>query len=313
MSKPIFAIKKGMSDEILWNEIDKIGVSGESKQEVVSFKKPEKEHVQLRNQPLHNVIMSNEQYAIIRKIHTTTDSLGGVTDKYLYYLCGINDEDQYFIRPLIKVPKTVRTIDEIVDWVNRKEQGFTDRLQGDVVFKFVDLMPKKEEETTKPKKRSVRELNEQLDVLADVEIAQPRINPQLPQQPFGLGVGVGLDSNPFQTSFQRPRRRKSRFSVVESLLAGQESSSGMLIIDNVRYRKVDETPLKLGNHKLFTEGDIFIGETEPFVAIIAESVVLQHYEHRIIEKKIPQGFALVLSAQRGRDFKLKEYLTKAFD
>lgn len=59
-----------------------------------------------------------------------------------YYLAGINDEGYYFIHRLdgfeeqFLVTNRFPTMKTILAWVNREDQGYFGRIQGDMVYKF---------------------------------------------------------------------------------------------------------------------------------------------------------------------------------
>lgn len=136
-----FGLEVGMSDSKIWNELYKIGISGETTEEVQVFKEPNLYHRTYENIPLHNVIMSNEKYAIIGKSYVYEDQFRGLHEDWTYYLCGINDEHKYFIRPITGFESKYNhaTIQEVVDWVNREDEDFIRRVQGDILIKYIDM------------------------------------------------------------------------------------------------------------------------------------------------------------------------------
>lgn len=307
----LFKLKVGMHDQILWRELERVGISGETSKEVLVFKDPEKDHFE-HGQPMHNVIMSNDHYAVLRKINSIKDPFGSIIDHFSYFLAGINDEHKYFIRPLKKLPKWENiTLQKIVDWVNRIDQNFDGRIQGDVLFKLIDITKDQLIDVGKTDHR-FDEIEDELDTVVSQDLNPFGIGILQPQH--RLGNLFPTQSQPTQkqrrTVAQRHRRALLGASIMDRHL---RSGEAQMEIEGMNYRKITENPVKLGNHKLFTEGKVYVCETEPFVAVVAETVVLQHYEHQIVEKKIPKNNVLVLAAQRGRDFQLKDYLKKAFD
>src|SRR3990172_2794834 len=136
-------IKKEMTHAKLWDELDRLGTLGETSQEVKLFREPDIGYQQLDQLPLHNVVMCNEKYAVLRKVFTYIDKFGSRFQSFTYYFCGINDEHKYFIRPLKNFPfekykgNLTPTIEDIANWVNRVDEGFDTRVQGDVLAKFV--------------------------------------------------------------------------------------------------------------------------------------------------------------------------------
>jgi hypothetical protein len=137
----IFSLEVGMNDERIWEELYKIGISGETTEEVKVFKEPYLYHKTDQNIPLHNVIMSNKKYAIIGKSYIYEDQFRGMHKEWTYYLCGINDEHKYFIRPIAGFESKYNhaTIQEVVDWVNREDEFFIKRVQGDILIKYIDM------------------------------------------------------------------------------------------------------------------------------------------------------------------------------
>jgi hypothetical protein len=136
-----FGLQTGMNDKQLWSELHKVGISGETTEEVQVFKEPYLYHQNVENIPLHNVIMSNEKYAIIGKSYVYEDQFRGMHEEWTYYLCGINDEHKYFIRPITGFESKYNhaTIQEVVDWCNREDEGFLKRVQGDVLIKYISM------------------------------------------------------------------------------------------------------------------------------------------------------------------------------
>lgn len=246
-SKQGFNLQKDMTDETLWKELNRIGISGETTQEIVEFRKPKLYHKQYEGIPLHNGIMSNEKYAIIGKSYVFDDIFRGLNESWEYYLAGLNDEGKYFIRPIKGFNTTKRpvTIQDVVDWINRKDEGFEKRIQGDVLIKYLDLKP--------------------------------------------LKVG---ERNTFDTDNLIPHRAQYY---------------------EHHYQLTTTQPVNLGNHKLFCDGEIYIGMTDSEILLKAESFMLKHSEHKFVNEQIPKNQIAILAPQRGRNFDLSNYLRRAFD
>lgn len=145
--KPISCeLKLGMRRREIYNILHD-RVSGETTQEVVNFftygiEDSAQQHIDFIKKHIPEfkkddleVISSNNECAIIKKdvITAWRNSLNTASD---YYICGINDEGDYFVHPLHNAPVKT-TVEEVLDWINRKDQGFTERLQGDIVMQFV--------------------------------------------------------------------------------------------------------------------------------------------------------------------------------
>lgn len=243
----LFNLREGMKDKELWNELHKVGISGETTQEVQVFKEPELYHLKYENIPLHNVVMDNSRYAIIGKSYVYEDYFGGLNETWKYYLAGINDEHKYFIRPIdgFHTDNHPVQIQDVVDWVNRVDEGFVKRIQGDILVKYVD-----EDKIILPK---------------DDDLAR------------------------YQHITHFARYKKNT------------------------YQYVREQPIELGNHKLFFDGQVYIGRDTSEIIIKAESVMIKHREHQFVNETIPVGQCAVLAPQRGRTFDLSNYLRRAFD
>lgn len=120
-----FKLKKGMTEQEILGEL-KGKVSGETRQEAQLLLKP-----QIANAKAYfEVLEANSTYGIIRKYTQTKESTSE------YYLTGINDEGKYFMRQLGEEAIS-RPLDQLMDWVNKTDEGFSMRLQGDVLLKFL--------------------------------------------------------------------------------------------------------------------------------------------------------------------------------
>jgi len=282
--KTEFSLKEGMSDDILWAELDRVGISGETRQEVVFFKEPQKYHQNVDNIPLHNVLMSNSHYAVLRKSYVYVDIFGSVHESWTYYWSGINDEGKYFIRPIKEFPWTEKPkLEEIADWVDRRDDGFEKRAQGDVLIKFVHKSEFEEFDVESPRR--------QRGLFSS--------NPQSNQELFRQSLFAGL-----LTTSTRPSSRSNSIN-----LMGRGKNK------QIKFDRITDSPLKLGNHKLFVDGKVYASTQVPFVCVDSDSLILQHYEHKTVEEKIPKDFVAILAAQRGRDFELGNlnYLRASYD
>jgi hypothetical protein len=50
---------------------------------------------------------------------------------------GINDEGEYYAHEVQNVPSQVRNMAQLLDWMNRLDEGYTHRVQGDILLQFV--------------------------------------------------------------------------------------------------------------------------------------------------------------------------------
>lgn len=304
-----------INDKNLWVEFDKLKISGESTQEVILFKEPEKGHQQLEGTLLHNVILTNKEYMIIAKAFTKIDPFDKIYESWSYYISGLNDEGRYFIRPLKNFPfekyvgNQKPTIEDIVNWMNRSDEGFDTRIQGDVLAKFVNV-----EDTSLDNKRTQKRTIDVSDRALQLrERERALTSPQSQLTPLAFtSVPKELGYGFYQPQQSRkPKRPQSLFSGMFQVSDGENTIS----VEGIKYSEITDSPLKLGNHKLFTEGKIFASKVVPFICVLAESLILQHHEHAVKELVIPDKCVVILAAQRGRDFDLKDlnYLKKAYD
>lgn len=135
-----FKLETGMKDDQLYKELEG-SVSGESLQEVQQILKPNHDHIKEENPyPLHEVIMSDGEYAIIKKTWARKDIFNQLVITNEYFWSGINDEGKYFIHPLegfwIQNDHKIK-IDDVVSWACRHDEGFCTRIQGDILLQFL--------------------------------------------------------------------------------------------------------------------------------------------------------------------------------
>jgi|GEM_PF-5368412 len=133
-------LKTGMTEDQILREL-RGKVQGENSQDYQLFVQEKFNHIQNEKQ-LHEVIMSDENYALIVKwnyYRTVSKKLDFVCE---YYLCGISDEGNYFVKEIFdfgtRFTVFPQSIKEIVDNINRKNENF-ERLQGDVLYKIIDF------------------------------------------------------------------------------------------------------------------------------------------------------------------------------
>ena len=62
-----------------------------------------------------------------------------------YFLMGINEDDndqKYFIHPLWLIPDILvskKDLKKILEWVNRVDEGYEGRIQGDIIYQFAKI------------------------------------------------------------------------------------------------------------------------------------------------------------------------------
>lgn len=267
-----FKIKADMVNEEILSELRRLGISGETRQEVTTFmeyKKP------INDTPTHKVVMVDSEYAVLAKSEVYRDIFGQINIIWSYYWAGINDEGTYFIRPLANIKHEFATrIDKIIAWANRVDEGFTKRLQGDVLIKFV--------------KKNRHEKDAAIEAI-DLSQTQQQFRHQ--------------KTNPF---FFRPQPE----NLVTRLRTISRTPDNLNIeVEGKIFRRVALNSVQLGNHKLFYEGLVYQAN-DGYFAIDAEYLVLKHHEHQIVEQKIPEGHYAILAPQQGRVF---ENVRQAYD
>lgn len=147
-AKKEFKLKVGMKYPEIYQELHN-NVSGETSEEIQVFYTDMSE-LQAKNRIVqinrmfgdgkvgydsHKVILSDNNYAIIEKNSVTTSGGSVRKRKPEYYIAGINDEDMYFVHPVANWRGQL-SIKNILDYINRTDEGFTERLQGDILLQF---------------------------------------------------------------------------------------------------------------------------------------------------------------------------------
>ena len=134
----VFNLREGMSAKDLLFEI-RGKIAGENQGQILQFEAQLRETK--KSIPTLSIKVDNEnQTAIIRVTPTKVDGLGlpeyGVSKNYVM---GISDEGKYFAHEIEGVPARVHSMGALVDWMNRVDEGFTQRVQGDMLLQFVPL------------------------------------------------------------------------------------------------------------------------------------------------------------------------------
>jgi|SRR5687768_2931477 len=158
-----FKLRKGMTGKQIFNEMH-LHTSGEAQQEVAEFLHDDVNSVkvsgplaeaqkalavELRKEPwevLDVQEIEGRMYALVKKnrlnkIDDNRRTRQSLSYTATYALAGINDEGFYFVHPLETFvgDASKESLRNIVDWVNRKYDGFYGRLQGDILYKMIPL------------------------------------------------------------------------------------------------------------------------------------------------------------------------------
>ena len=142
-----FDLKKGMSGADIVRVLHG-RVSGESAMEVKPFFE-DSELQFTESDPLEReVVESNDDYALVvrrKKEHATINTDEGkphkskeITFRMSKYMSGVNDEGKYFLHGIDMIPATIPdNIEAINDWMNRVDQGYVTRIQGDILCQYL--------------------------------------------------------------------------------------------------------------------------------------------------------------------------------
>lgn len=78
---------------------------------------------------------------------------------------------------------------------------------------------------------------------------------------------------------------------------------------------VERLPLYLGNHKLSSDGKVFLMQgSDTMIVVLGKELILEHPEHGMVREKIPDNHYAVIAGQRGRTFGLTgEGIVSGFD
>jgi hypothetical protein len=252
----------------------------------------------------------NHEYAIIKKTyydielcyhcntyHRISEVIKPVSEPE-YFLCGINDDDDghlYFLHPLYDIPnrlihtaKIDDNLKEILDWVNRTDEGYEGRLQGDIIYQFSKI----------EQHEHIDAESSSLCFCKGSKYGIVKLN-RIPKEI--LWVGAHLDS--META--RLGYKRALPSIFTQYVCLDDDGStiaqeeGKNLSSELLTRTVKE--ITIGNrHKLTTDGVIkrATGLRNTFI-VIGQVLELTHPEHRSVLKQIPVGYAAILTIQRG--------------
>ena len=138
MGKIVFGIKKDMSNMELYNELHG-RISGETQGQAATTLQS------IQEGKTDIFIDPTSEYSLVRVTATTQDLMNNPILSYRYFLMGINDEGLYFTHELnANDVWRHKTFEELLMWVNRADQGFSHRVQGDILVQFVKLTIRKD-------------------------------------------------------------------------------------------------------------------------------------------------------------------------
>jgi hypothetical protein len=305
-----FNLKPEMKNQEFYNEV--IGkISGETRQQVQQYllsiyniREPslESDSITLMSCPIYHMQKEREQeithrvlavdrvdgkdYALIEKIYYYLEECRHCNKKHIpvrfsidYFLMGINEDDddqKYFIHPLRLIPILVLKMElkEILEWVNRVDEGYEGRIQGDIIYQFAKI----QDHICDPKVScncQGKGCDYKNIVFKDVLILWYII-------PFLYDKDFGKNS-------ELPRYVKIK---------------NVEVVNLEKLRQENLKRISIGNsHSISTDGYIArsskLGPRNVFMIIGGSYVILEHPEHKTVTKDIPNGMALILTIQRG--------------
>lgn len=292
-----FNLREGMFNETLLREL-RGRVSGESRDQVQQYLSyaPRINPELVKTHEVAAIDHAHE-YAIIRKYHRndagifedTTDArfnLGGLrTQESNYFLVGINSDDQlYFMHPLFRLPSNILddaikngNVMGVVDWCNRVDERYTDRIQGDVISQHATITAITRMETI------IGEKNNDSSLSMTIRLA------------FGLYQAEDVSIPISDTEIMKKHL----------ILPGRMYEDVTKFIAKHKLFKTDGwsnvSSISIGNrHKMITDGVIIRAQALRGVFFVVGSYLeLEHPEHKTIHEQIPDYKALVVSIQRG--------------
>jgi len=251
-----FKLRVGMRDLDVLREL-KGKVSGETKQETVKLLAPS-----VGSEMAHfEILQATEEYAILRKWI-------GEPKPFVeeYYLSGISDEGKYFMRQL-SAEAITKPMDELLQWINRNDELFAIRIQGDVLLQFRSCGNRR---INTPIIGSWSPLSTRLD--EELRLLENNANFQARARiPFPVVLNQGL----IRAEYNLPSYNLTSFDLREHHIEAN-----------------------LGNHHVTVNGWLFINL--PYVVLDGDSFTMQHFEHGLKTIEVPKGHYAILASQRGR-------------
>lgn len=135
MKRVEFNMKQNMSAKEMLNEIEG-KVSGETIQQMEELKTALGD---VENEPKLEIFLDPyREYAMIRLETDIPDCCNFTMKAYRYFLSGITDEGFYFFHELDGgAVRNFKTMESLVDWINRADEGFCERVQGDILIQYI--------------------------------------------------------------------------------------------------------------------------------------------------------------------------------
>jgi len=294
-----FDLKAGMKDEQVINTLRGY-VSGETAQEIQSFFQTTKmdksatelyktyaeiAHPEFRD---FNIVAADvdRRYALIEK---TSHMIGRTTmsQTKFYFLTGINDDDKYFVHPLFDVPQELLdhaytgNIRPLTDWVDRIDEGFDRRIQGDILIQYRDSEP-----TISLYRQTTGRRNNNSSGM----VISGNTN---------TFVAAGIWDNVTPTDFTTP---------MPSIARPADPHSNHILTLQVPSQSASISKIRtFGRHQLITDGSIDMvhdyldGENTDYYIVQGTQLLIQHPEHHKTQEAIPKGKLAIITNQRGRN------------
>lgn len=257
-----FELRKGMVDEYIYQRI--MGkVSGEGSRQVQEFYYPKDLTLKNKPNPLHEIIMANQEYAVIRK-YPSIFGRGGD------FLTGINDEGLYFLHDL--EIKYGEELEDILKRVNMLESGFQ-RIQGDILMKTMDINPIIQSVRSQSHSIFKRKLEVKDHLPLSFELPSKDV---LGEQDRTHQFNDGSRSNILLHIMT-----KGKSGYFETWESGKHAGDDMF-----------------SSHKLIVEdGYGYANPNRTIFVAIGQKVILKHREHMQVDVSIPSSKVLVFIQQ----------------
>ena len=246
-----------MKGDDLLNEL-RGRTSGESRQELVQFfTKLVDPEVPL---PSHEVLLEDGEHALIVKRHIGRDGMNQLAINNAYFLSGVNDEGRYFMHPASYLFASNTSLEDVVTWLNKADEGYSERIQGDVLVQYLATAP----------------------IVRAIEVARSDPNGR-----YGApGINLELRNSRPQLGQQTVQPPSNiRF---EDLVPHTEIRLGNHVLTTTGSAFVDRYGARV----------LLIGLKDNKSQ--AFQFMLQHPDHGIKTVEVAEGHAVLLAGQRGR-------------
>lgn len=240
------------------------------KQSLKDAKRPNNETVEIIS--VGAVVPVETEEEVVTKKDVPFERLAKV-----FYLAGINDEGKYFVHRMEGLPiEHIKSMEDVLSWANRSDEGFVKRLQGDILMQVMNGFTARLEFTKNGTRRSVMSTS----------------NPVY----YPVGEDEVIDRAQLYI-----RDLPTPFAKSTEMLYDTRNSG----YDTGLFKKIN-----LGNHVVSADGYMAVLKDQ-YVLVVgnntsASTITIQHPEHGVVVQEVPAGHALILTGQRGRGLETKD-------